>query len=140
DRCNGRRAARADCRPRETARGAKDLLRQPAADDRETLGRRPEGAGQVVWPGDEKGRRNPVSVRRPARAPRTIDCLCALERRHSAVVEVGCVTTWVVATPADSPAQLCGASSRASLCGLPQTGAECRIPTARRPSPGRPVL
>ena len=48
---DGRCKAGADYRPRETARDAKDLLRQPAADDRRTLRRRSEGAGQAVWPG-----------------------------------------------------------------------------------------
>src|SRR5689334_22879405 len=48
-------------------------------------------------------------------------------------------TIWAVAPPADSRAHLSDASSRASWCRQPQTIAETRVPTVRRPSPGRRV-
>jgi hypothetical protein len=48
-------------------------------------------------------------------------------------------TTWAVVWTADWPEHLFGASSWASWCRLPQTIAETRVPTVRRPSPGRRV-
>lgn len=87
--------------PPETSGSAQGLLRQPAADGRAALRRRSEGPGEIVRTGDDEGGRNPVSVRRPARAPRTVDCLRALERRRSAVVEVGSLARLPRATSGD---------------------------------------
>ena len=49
-------------------------------------------------------------------------------------------TTCAIAKPADLRTHPFGSSIRAWLCFLLQTTAEYRVPTVRRPSPGRPVV
>src|SRR6185369_8209862 len=85
----GRRAGRSTShRAGQTAGSAEDLLRKRAKSHRGTLRRRPEGAGETVRQGYDQGRCRPLSFRGPARAPRPVDRLCALQRCRTAVVEV----------------------------------------------------
>ena len=83
----GGRGAQA-CRAGQTAGRAEDFLRKRAKSHRGTLGRRPEGAGETVRQGYDQGRGRPLPVRGPARAPRPVDRLRALQRRRTAMVEV----------------------------------------------------
>src|SRR6185295_7694921 len=72
----------------KTAGRAEGLLRKRAKSRRGTLGRRSEGAGETVRQGYDQGRCRPLPFRGPARAPRPVDRLCALQRRRTALVEV----------------------------------------------------